>query len=51
MVVGDKDPAANIYEFVPVKVPGWRDSDYLGIVLKGWSIASLADGLFVSTGI
>ncbi len=40
-----------IFTFVPVKVPGGRDSDYLGISLKGWSIARLADGLFVSTGI
>ena len=45
--VDNGDPAASVYELLSVKMPGGKDFDYLGTVLKGCSIVSLA-GLFTS---
>lgn len=48
--VGNGDPAAGVYELLPVKVPGGGGFDYLSTSLKGCSVVSL-DELFISAGI
>lgn len=48
--VGNADPAAGVYELLPVKVPGGGGFDYLSTLLKGCAVVSL-DELFISAGI